>query len=136
VTTSTTGSLVDTAIVGLGLNLFPAIGRPETSISLSQVDGIHTHFVQDPFPAIADRLSVAYRHIVAKEPDLALARWPSRLAYLNQFVTLEDAGQRWRGTLRGIDPSGALLLETVSGIQTFHAGDLTRGPVPTPICSY
>jgi biotin-(acetyl-CoA carboxylase) ligase len=80
--------------------------------------------------ALIERLDVGYRTFVTGERGAALDGWRSRAALLDQPVTVDIAGQRRDGIMRGIDDSGALLLARADGVvERIVAGDLVRGPI-------
>lgn len=65
----------------------------------------------------------------AGKPDLG--RWLARAAFVNDIVTVVDAGSTRTGRFVGVDPDGALVLESPSGERRrIVSGDLTRGPRP------
>ena len=127
ITTSLTGHIVDSAILGIGLNLLPDPTRPETAISLAELDGAFPPFVRTPLTPIFDALSKRYSAIVDSDIS-AIADWPNRLAYHRQPVTLQDAQTTRTGSLEGLDLAGALILTTTNGPRVITSGDLTRGP--------
>lgn len=51
--------------------------------------------------------------------------WMQLDAFAGQRVSLSSSAQTHRGVARGVDESGALLLETDCGIQPMHGGELS-----------
>jgi BirA family biotin operon repressor/biotin-[acetyl-CoA-carboxylase] ligase len=127
ITSSLIGHIVSSAIVGIGLNLQADDSRPETAISLAEVDVAAQSLSDDPSKSILDALSRRYALICAGDAS-AIADWPARLAYRNQLVTLHDGQTTQTGNLEGLDPSGSLILRTPHGSRVITAGELTRGP--------
>lgn len=85
----------------------PGIGRnPLAATMLSRLLGLLEHYPERGF--------AAYR-----------AAWQARDAFADRHVQLESARQSWQGLARGVDDSGALILETTSGLQVFHGGEVS-----------
>ena len=71
-------------------------------------------------------------------PESGFASWRSAWESLDQFagdaVCVQSAQQRWCGIARGVDSSGALLLEMNDGndgaseLRTFHGGEVSLRP--------
>ncbi len=127
ITTSLTGSLVSSAIVGIGLNVHPDQTRPATAISLSEIASASTTSSLDLVATIVDSIAARYTDICV-DPASAIADWPSRLAYRGQTVSLYDGARTRTGTVQGLDESGALILSTSRGDERISSGELTRGP--------
>ncbi len=61
--------------------------------------------------------------------------WQRYDAYIGQEVSLQSPGETVSGVMRGVDASGALLLETANGLHTFHSGEVSLRPkVVDPCC--
>jgi BirA family transcriptional regulator, biotin operon repressor / biotin---[acetyl-CoA-carboxylase] ligase len=107
------------AVLGIGLNVttsdFPAELAP-TATSLALAGAPLS--VED---ALA-RLLAALTHWLPRPPSEVLAAWRSRDALLGRSVRWEDGGRE--GVARGIDPSGALIVETRAGQVTLDAGEV------------
>lgn len=51
--------------------------------------------------------------------------WQQLDAYAHQPVCIISGAQRCEGVARGVDEAGALLLETVQGVQAIHGGEVS-----------
>ena len=52
-------------------------------------------------------------------------RWQAANAHHDKAVRLIAGAHEVRGICRGVDDSGALLVETDTGIQAFHGGEIS-----------
>ncbi len=127
-TTSLAGAVVESAILGIGLNLRPASVRPEHAISLSEIPAAHVETVENTFRSIARAIGLRYDAVIRQDIERALSHSSSRLAYLGRRVTIEDGSMTHTGKVIGIDDRGALLIDTASGPVAVSSGELTRGP--------
>lgn len=120
-----------TAIIGVGVNVAmpsqaaEAIDQPWTDLrsaaSSHSRNVIVGQFMNGLLPALAELSTqgfAAYRD-----------RWMDLDAYAGQAVVVHSSEQRIAGTARGVDGTGALLLETASGMQTIHGGEVSLRPV-------
>ncbi len=64
--------------------------------------------------------------------DPFLADWRAFDSYLGEPVALIMGERRVTGTLAGVAPDGALLLDTDSGRRAFHAGEVSLRPATAP----
>jgi BirA family biotin operon repressor/biotin-[acetyl-CoA-carboxylase] ligase len=129
ITTELSGSIVESAVLGIGINLLPDAARPSHAISLAELDH-STIEATDLLPVISDALSARYLAILEEDSDRALQNWSDRLAYLDELVVIQDGPQLIHGFVQGIDPAGSLQLQTPSGPKLVTSGDLTCGPKP------
>ncbi|WP_233998639.1 bifunctional biotin--[acetyl-CoA-carboxylase] ligase/biotin operon repressor BirA [Microbulbifer pacificus] len=126
------GDLTDrcAVVIGIGLNMrLPAaaadtIGQPW--IDLAEVrPGISRNAL---VAAMLDELLP----MLASYPESGFAVWREAWQALDQFagveVCLQSAQQRWCGIERGVDASGALLLEIDGTCRAFHGGELSLRP--------
>lgn len=127
-TTSLAGGIVESAILGIGLNLHPDSVRPDHAISLAEIPGMRQLTVENAFGSLTRSIGRRYDAITGQDTDRALAHASARLAYFGRTVTLEDGAMAYTGQVVGIDASGALLIETSSGPVAISSGELTRGP--------
>jgi BirA family biotin operon repressor/biotin-[acetyl-CoA-carboxylase] ligase len=130
ITTDLTGPTVESAIVGMGINLLPDPTRPPLAISLAELPEPSAVPVPNLVTAIASALGTRYSAILQGDPERALQGWPDRLAYRNQLVTVQEGSRSVSGRLLGSDSAGSLRLETPTGPKRITTGDLTRGPRP------
>ncbi len=137
------GILIDTggqatgachAVIGIGLNLslpqylLPRIDQAVTSLT----DMVATQSVT-PVPERNTLLAVILRELHGALLKFSShgfapfrAEWESCHAWHNQQarVLLSD-GSSVAGIARGVNESGALILETAQGMQIFHAGEIS-----------
>lgn len=119
----------DFVVLGIGLNVnqdrFPE-ALSEQAISLKQAA---RRPIERP-PLLAELLGALeqrYQALLRGEAEAIRATYEARLHRHGQSVALRTTGHgaAVSGTVRGISDAGALLLETNSGLQAFHAGDVT-----------
>ena len=118
------------AIIGVGLNVvlptnIENIGQPW--IDLSQLS-----------KPLIDRNILAGTLINELNKNLALfekcglepfiSKWRELDIYANQAIRLIIGQQTFSGFSRGIDASGAILLETKQGIKAYHGGEISVRP--------
>lgn len=120
------GELVDSAVLGFGINLAADSSHPETAISLAELSG---QSVLDPFFSVASAITGRYTALFQGKHAQVLDGWQDRLAFLGHPISIQDGSQTYTGILQGIDAQGALILQTPAAVLTIHAGELTRGPV-------
>ncbi|WOX06778.1 bifunctional biotin--[acetyl-CoA-carboxylase] ligase/biotin operon repressor BirA [Microbulbifer pacificus] len=126
------GDLTDrcAVVIGIGLNIrlpaaaAEAIGQPW--IDLAEVrPGISRNAL---VAAMLDELLP----LLATYPESGFSAWREAWQALDQFadaeVCLQSAQQRWCGIERGVDRSGALLLEIDGECRAFHGGEISLRP--------
>jgi BirA family biotin operon repressor/biotin-[acetyl-CoA-carboxylase] ligase len=118
-----------TLIVGLGLNVAQAADDlPPNATSLAMETGAPPP-LDTVLDEILDELSMILDHVDREDLGPLMTELASRLAYVGELVSIQDAGRTVTGRLRGIDRDGALLLDTDDDQpHRVVAGDLTRGP--------
>lgn len=124
-----TGQQSTVVILGIGLNVnqadFPLdLADRATSLLLE------TGRPVDRAALLADvleQLEHRYEALHTDGADAVRAAYRSRLHGLGRTLTLHlpGAGEPIHGTLAGITDTGALCLATPTGLQTFHAGEVT-----------
>lgn len=116
------------AVIGIGLNL----RLPATLPAELQERSAALHGIADPNPLLAAILIelLAVLEIFATHGFAALrAGWTTRHAYENTPVRLlSDFAPPRDGLCRGVDDSGALLLETDDGIERILSGEVSLRP--------
>ncbi len=122
-----------TAVIGVGINvsggeaLSRRVGQPVTDLQ--------SHL------GLIDRNDLLLRLIAGLDADLARferegfsafhAAWQACHAHQGLTVSMLAAqGEMISGTALGVDAHGALLLETPSGIQAFHSGEVSLRVLP------
>jgi len=113
------------AIIGIGINVnLAGLGGPDQPWTDLVTEG-----------GSGDRNRLAAILINTLERDLGLfdrngieafrSRWDAHDVLRGQRLRLTGSGADIEGRGVGIDPSGALLLETAAGIQAIHAGEVS-----------
>ncbi|WP_160154571.1 bifunctional biotin--[acetyl-CoA-carboxylase] ligase/biotin operon repressor BirA [Microbulbifer sp. ALW1] len=123
------GDLTDrcAVVVGIGLNMHlpaaaaEAIGQPW--IDLAEVrpgisrNALVAALLDELLPMLSDYAGAGFAH------------WREEWLALDQFagadVCVQSAQQRWCGIARGVDASGALLLEMDGEQKVFHGGEVS-----------
>jgi BirA family biotin operon repressor/biotin-[acetyl-CoA-carboxylase] ligase len=120
---------VRAVILGIGVNLnmpsraFPSELR-ETATSLQQATGRRVDRIA--FTAIlCETLEDAYGRFLAEGFGALVGEWEARSCLAGRRVTVECAGRRTTGTVRGLDPDGRLVLDGPEGEERIVAGDVT-----------
>lgn len=126
------GDLTDrcAVVVGIGINMRLPAAAAET-IDQPWID------LQQVRPGIGRNQLVAamLNHLLPlleSYPRQGFAPWRELWQALDQFadaqVCLQSAQQRWCGTERGVDDSGALLLDMDGELRAFHGGEVSLRP--------
>lgn len=130
IATDVLGSIVESAVLGIGINLLPDPNRPPLAISLAELSNQSPREASGLLPSITGALLPRYLAILDGNPARALQGWRDRLAYLDQPITIQEGPRLLSGLLLGIDSTGSLHLQTPSGPKLITSGDLNRGPRP------
>lgn len=114
---SSTSRGVDWVVLGIGINLVPPPGVPESaSVTSLQEVGCSTDRLAVA-AAVLGRLTVCY-HALDRPQDI-VERWSAlSLPWWGRAVEVRSEGPRIEGVARGVDPRGALLLELADGSLT------------------
>lgn len=111
-------------IVGMGVNILSA---PELAVSLNKVSSepVYVNKVRDN---ILDKIGIFYKQW--QDEGFAPIRdlWLNQAYGLNEEMTARLPTEKHKGFFRGIDETGALLLELNDGtVKTVHAADVHFG---------
>ncbi|WP_237064411.1 MULTISPECIES: bifunctional biotin--[acetyl-CoA-carboxylase] ligase/biotin operon repressor BirA [Microbulbifer] len=124
------GDLTDRCgvVVGVGVN----VGLPQAQAAAIDQPWIDLQQVRPGIErnALAAAMLSRLLTLLADYPERGFAAyrdaWLARDAFAGRRVELQSAQQSWRGTARGVDASGALVLELDSGEQrSFHGGEVS-----------
>ncbi|MCE2392422.1 MAG: biotin--[acetyl-CoA-carboxylase] ligase [Proteobacteria bacterium] len=127
------GARVASAVLGVGINLNTRRGEfpPElrdTATSLYLAGGREINRLEFA-QALLTELERQLDRIDAGDFPRLLDDWRSFFRMQDRPVTVNSPGTpEIRGTARGVDPSGALLVETPAGPRRILAGDVTLRP--------
>jgi BirA family biotin operon repressor/biotin-[acetyl-CoA-carboxylase] ligase len=108
---------VSWVFVGIGLNAnVDATSLPEGTTSMRELSG---DVDRGRLVATILREFDALR----SSPDAILAAWRNRALTLDRRVQVENGGKTVVGEAVGVEPPGALLVDTGNGVVRVHAGD-------------
>jgi BirA family transcriptional regulator, biotin operon repressor / biotin---[acetyl-CoA-carboxylase] ligase len=116
-------------IVGIGINLseraFPEELR-DTATSIEALTG-RAADAETLLEALLRALALRYETLQGSNgPALTLKAWTERSSYAEgRRVRVSLAGEAFEGTTRGLEPDGALRVETNGEIKVIHAGDIS-----------
>ncbi|MGD8999389.1 MAG: bifunctional biotin--[acetyl-CoA-carboxylase] ligase/biotin operon repressor BirA [Granulosicoccaceae bacterium] len=115
------------AIAGIGLNVHmprtqaAVIGQPWTDLSAQAGELSRNTLVA----RLLDELIAMFEAFGEQGFMACHGEWQALDIFRGREVVLETPRSRIRGMARGVDSSGALLLENASGLQRFHAGEVS-----------
>jgi BirA family transcriptional regulator, biotin operon repressor / biotin---[acetyl-CoA-carboxylase] ligase len=130
------GDQVETAVIGIGVNVLPESIPPATEVPFPATS-IHTEGVKiDRLELLHDLLA----RLVALRPQVGtqdfVRAWEAALAFKDETVQVwaePDSGalaeSPLTGVVRGLESDGALRLETPSGIQFIQFGEIHLRPL-------
>ncbi|MBD3673026.1 MAG: biotin--[acetyl-CoA-carboxylase] ligase [Planctomycetaceae bacterium] len=116
------------AVIGVGLNVnnefhsAPA-ELQHTGISLADLSG-RPHSRREILKQFLQHLDALFQSLSRGEP--VLEEWPEHCLLTGKTVTIQAGPNEVRGVCRGIDESGALLVETRDGLETMLGGVVAR----------
>ncbi|MCW8349218.1 bifunctional biotin--[acetyl-CoA-carboxylase] ligase/biotin operon repressor BirA [Vibrio sp. ZSDZ65] len=114
-------------VIGMGMNLrmshqTEGIGQPWTSLS----DVVSTPFSRnDLVVAFVKAWQQALEDYELKGMQGFVERWNRHDNFMGREVKLIMGSREIKGKVRGIDPTGAVLLETANGIEPFIGGEIS-----------
>ena len=117
--------------IGIGLNI--ALPKKVEEIGQPWID--LTHICDTPIDRnilaarLIDQLYSTLEQFEMKGLAPFLEKWAALDQYKDQPIKLLMGKQTIQGVGKGIDHTGALLLETSKGIQAFHGGEISVRPV-------
>lgn len=120
-----------TAVVGIGINValpVPAqeeIDQPWTDLRTSQGEAPVRNVLM---ASLLNTLLPLLRDYDQQGFAAWRKAWLALDAYSDQAVLIHQGSQRLAGTARGVDERGALRLETATGIQVLHGGEVSLRP--------
>lgn len=124
VETSTSGSKVDSVIIGIGINVNrtefpPELGTTATSIALAQGGCADRAAV---LASVLGEVELWVQRLVSHGALAVVAGLERRLALRGEAVRCDDV----HGELIGVAPTGALMIEGPAGVEHVLAGRLER----------
>ena len=116
-------------VLGIGINVnnsFRSASHELQAIATSLFDVFQNHFdLTDVLVPVLKQLARRLESLVAKDACL-WNDWQQLCLLRGRTVHLEIGSGRIVGVCRGIDPDGALLLQTESGIERVFSGVVSR----------
>lgn len=120
-------------IIGIGLNIAmherqaDGVDQPWTSLHRAQREsGVPPSGRTDVALQLAQRLLLRLDGFIHETPERIVAEFERYDWVRDQPVQITDGGQlRLQGWARGIEPGGALRVDSAGGIQLVHAGDVS-----------
>jgi BirA family biotin operon repressor/biotin-[acetyl-CoA-carboxylase] ligase len=116
-------------VVGIGVNVNNSLqGAPatlqETSNSFCDATGRHLSL---PDLLITTLNSLVEQYAALAEGQLPLLdRWNAHCILRGQAVNVESGKRQMTGVCRGVDPEGALVVQTDAGLETFASGSVRK----------
>ncbi|AFU99037.1 bifunctional biotin--[acetyl-CoA-carboxylase] ligase/biotin operon repressor BirA [Simiduia agarivorans] len=112
-------------VVGVGLNVAmpPATAIDQPWVDLASLGVKVTR--NDLAAAVLSQMHAALEQFAREGFSAFRSEWMGLDAFAGVPVTLSSAATVHRGVARGVDASGALLLETDDGVQAMHGGELS-----------
>lgn len=116
--------------LGIGINVTTeARDLPQTGTSIWLETNVRST-TPEVERAVLTRLQLRYDEWVESGPESGLDAWRKRAMFKGAQVTIVEAGHEVAGVFLDIAASGAMVIETETGVQEVVAGDLVRGPRP------
>jgi BirA family biotin operon repressor/biotin-[acetyl-CoA-carboxylase] ligase len=119
------------AIIGVGLNVtlpqnVEEIGQPWIDIAQLAEPLISRNLLAG---SLINELNISLALFENSGLEPFIAKWRALDVYANQAVKLIIGQQTVSGISRGIDASGAILLETEQGVKAYHGGEISVRPI-------
>jgi BirA family biotin operon repressor/biotin-[acetyl-CoA-carboxylase] ligase len=120
-------------VLGLGMNVRLSEAEGESIdqpwVSLSQLPGGVVLSRNRIVAALLDNLVAVLSRFEAQGLAAMIPEWRQYDLYHGQRVILQLGARQIEGIHRGVETSGALLLETAEGIRAYHGGEVSLRPV-------
>lgn len=118
---------LDYVVIGIGLNVnqknfFDDLEDKATSLSNECGKEFDR---RDMFCQIMSSLESLYTDVSRGDFDAALSEWKARATIFGKQITLTQAAKVINGVVIAFTDDGGLVVETKTGTQVFHAGDVT-----------
>jgi BirA family biotin operon repressor/biotin-[acetyl-CoA-carboxylase] ligase len=118
------------AIIGVGLNVvlptnIENIGQPWIDLSQLSKPLIDRNILAG---TLINELNKSLALFEKRGLEPFISKWRELDIYANQAIKLIIGQQTFSGFSRGIDASGAILLETKQGIKAYHGGEISVRP--------
>jgi len=117
-------------VIGLGLNVSMSskqsgIDQPWVSLDALSDKPISRNKL---VVALVEQITLAIKTFEQRGMVFFMEAWKNRDLYYNQEVVISSAHQKLFGIYKGIDVSGAMLLETADGLQRLFGGEVSLRP--------
>jgi BirA family biotin operon repressor/biotin-[acetyl-CoA-carboxylase] ligase len=120
-----------TILVGIGINVAPAVAKPDITIDLPVGTLLPHQPTKDIRPALAAAWLSHFTRMLAA-PETIMPSYRPAAAWVGQPVRLSGAHQPVDGMLQGFADDGSLLLQTTTGLQQFNSGSIRLQPAKSP----
>lgn len=128
------GDQVESAVLGIGVNVLPGSVPPDMEVQFPATSIHSAGLLNNRLDILHGLLAnlIGLRSQLGK--PIFIRSWESALAYMNEsvYVWAEPSSGKstdsLMGILRGLDPDGALKLETSDGIQLIKFGEIHLRP--------
>jgi BirA family biotin operon repressor/biotin-[acetyl-CoA-carboxylase] ligase len=119
------------AIVGIGLNMTLPQNVEDISQPWIDIDSLSNQTTNRNVLAgvLIDELIKCLQRFEKEGFAAFIDKWRALDIYANQPIKLVTGQQAITGICRGVDGSGAILLETENGLQAHHGGEISVRPV-------
>lgn len=119
------------AIIGIGLNValpknIENIGQPWIDLAQLSEPLIDRNLLAG---TLISKLTKSLSLFESSGLEPFITRWRALDVYANQAVKLIIGQKTIFGISRGIDASGAILLETEQGVKAYHGGEISVRPI-------
>lgn len=114
-------------VIGVGLNVSMPDGQYDVGQPYTDIEGYLGH-VPDRNSLAASIIGALWRYLPKfSEQGFApfIEHWQALDLYAEKRIVLQMGEKRFVGVDRGVDASGALLVETQDGISRFHGGEVS-----------
>lgn len=119
-------------VIGLGVNFYLApelaaiIDRPVTDLQTLSGARVNRNAVT---ALLLDAMLTLLRNYADQGFGAWRDRWLARDVTRDQLVNIVGVADTRQGYARGVDAQGALLLETTTGVEAIHSGEVSLRPV-------
>ena len=127
------GHMISTTAIGIGLNVNQQQFNNNLSATSVRIATGDEYDLSTALDLLLHKLELRYLDLKAGKYEALLKDYLDHLFMLDRQSTFSDQGGTFSGTIRGIDPSGRLLVERFGGTQAYdlkaiqYRGELSSG---------